>query len=96
MRVINRTLFILSIAGWVIFFCEINNITQYWAGVAFFLANIFITFAYAFTSEASAKVMSSDDETDKEIRKQQARVDMQNMDELYNQMLINEIIKSVK
>ena len=93
MKIINKTLLCLSVTCWTAFFCFFDTVTNYWIGVALFMGLIAVTAVYVLTLPSSIRIMSAE-EDDKEIdRRQQAHDDMKAMDELYNKLLLDEILK---
>lgn len=60
MKTLNTILLIATSSCWGVFFCEINNIRSYWAGVAVFLGLIALTAAYILTKPSTAKAMSEE------------------------------------
>ncbi len=93
MKIINKTLLCLSVICWTVFFCFMNTITNYWLGVAMLMALIAVTAAYALTLPSSVKTMSAGEQSTRSVHQQQASADMSAMDELYNKLLLDEILK---
>ena len=92
MKIINKTLLCLSVICWTAFFCFFDTVTNYWLGVALFMGLIAVTAVYIITLPSSIRIMSAEEDNEAEHR-QQAHDDMQAMDELYNKLLLDEILK---
>lgn len=92
MKIINKTLLCLSVICWTAFFCFFDTVINYWLGVALFMGLIAVTAAYVITLPSSIRIMSAEEDDEAEHR-QQAHDDMQAMDELYNKLLLDEILK---
>lgn len=74
-------------------FLFFDTITNYWLGVALFMGLIAVTAAYVLTLPSSIKIISAEEDDKESKRRQQAHDDMQAMDELYNKLLLEEILK---
>lgn len=92
MKIINKTLLCLSVICWTAFFCFFDTVTNYWLGLALFMGLIAVTAAYVLTLPSSIRIMSAEEDDEAEHR-QQAHDDMQAMYELYNKLLLDEILK---
>lgn len=92
MRNINVRLFIICTILWTAFFYFFDTVTNYWLGVALFMGLIAVTAVYVITLPSSIRIMSAEEDDEAEYR-QQAHDDMQAMDELYNKLLLDEILK---
>lgn len=93
MRSINVRLFIICTILWTAFFCFFDTVTNYWLGVALFMGLIAVTAAYILTLSSSIRIMSAEEDDKEAEHRQQAHDDMQAMDELYNKLLLDEILK---
>lgn len=93
MRSINVRLFIICTILWTAFFCFFDTVTNYWLGVALFMGLIAVTAAYVLTLPSSIRIMSAEEDNEETEHRQQAHDDMQAMDELYNKLLLDEILK---
>lgn len=92
MRSINVRLFVICTILWTAFFCFFDTVTNYLLGVALFMGLIAVTAVYVITLPSSIRIMSAEEDDEAEHR-QQAHDDMQAMDELYNKLLLDEILK---
>lgn len=93
MKIINKTLLCLSVICWTAFFCFFDTVTNYWVGITLFLLLIVITAGYAITLPSSIRIMSAEEDNEETEHRQQAHDDMQAMNELYNKLLLDEILK---
>lgn len=93
MKIINKTLLCLSVICWTAFFCFFDTVINYWLGVALFMGLIAVTAAYVLTLPSSIRIMSAEEDNEETERRQQAHEDMQAMNELYNKLLLDEILK---